>query len=331
MYIGESQAKGIVKRDLREWRGTTTELTDSLQSILGQHKGISTINKRDATVRKTFKKVAPHIFMKEVVVPLSTGIDLLSKSKASTEMPSGLSKSELKRRRLVKQKVNRLKRKDEKNTINVFVVKIDEEPEDEDLHVIIMNSDRDIMTDSSASLLGLYSVTCIKKHCLERVVQRMNFTNIADALDEIVSSLPWLLASCNELMERPEESYNKLGFKRHIPTPNGALLLKSNLSNIDDYQSGMETSMITWIHKNQFNKAQEVTKADFIFAILVNEQLSRNDNGEFASFKKQVARMESSADVKIVYISANGQQYPVQEFIQTLELGEYLDFIVDFE
>ncbi len=326
MYINESLAKGIVKRDLREWRGT-----DSLQSILGPHRGITTINKRDATVRKTLKKIAPHIFMREIVVPLSTGINLIKQSKSSTEVPGGLSKSELKRRRMAKQKLNQLKRKGDKNTINVFVVKIDEDSEDEDLHVIIMNSDRDMYTDPSASLLGLHSVTCIKKHCLERVVQRMNFTNISDALEEIVSSLPWLLASFNELGQRPDTNYKRSGFKRHIPTENGALLLKSDRSSIEGDQSRMESSMITWIHKNQFKKTQEVTKADFIFAILINEQLSRTDKGEFEDFKNQVITMESSGDVKMVYIDASGQRYPVQEFIQTLEAGEYLDFIVDFE
>jgi len=331
MYINESLAKGIVKRDLREWRGTTTELTNTLQSILGPHRGITTIHKRDAVVRKTLKKLAPHIFMKQVVVPLSTDINLLRQSKGSTEVQGGLSKSELKRRRLVNQKLNQLKRLDEKNIVNVFVVKIDKEPEDEDLHVIIMNSDRDIYTDTSASLLGLYSVTCIKKHCLERVVQRMNFTNIADALDEIISSLPWLMASFNELRQRPDIDYNKTGFKRHIPTANGALLLKSDRSTNNGDQSRTKSSMITWIHKKQFKNSQEVTKADFIFAILVNEQLSRTDKSEFENFKNKVLTMESSNDVKMVYIDANGQRYPAQEFIQTFEVGKYLDFIIDFE
>jgi len=331
MYIGESQAKGIVNRDLRDWRGTTTELTDSLQSILGPHRGITTINKRDATVRKTLKRVAPHIFMKEIVVPFSTGINLIKQTKSSAEVPGGLSKSELKRRRLARQKFNQIKRKDEKNTINVFVVNIDEDPEDVDLHVIIMNSDRDMYTDPSASLLGLHSVTCIKKHCLVRVVQRMNFTNISDALEEIVSSLPWLLASFNELGQRPDTIYKKCGFKRHIPTENGALLLKSDRTSVDGDQSRMEASMITWIHKSQFKNTQEVTKADFIFAILVNEQLSRTDKSEIENFKNKVVTMESSDDVKMVYIDASGQRYPAHEFIKTLEVGKYLDFIIDFD
>lgn len=109
MFIGESQAKGIVKRDLRDWKGTSRELEDALHSIFAYHKGITTTEKRDARIRRRFQKIAPHIYMREVCVPLTSGIDFYSYSKNSSQDGSDISKAERQKRQKLRHKLIRLK------------------------------------------------------------------------------------------------------------------------------------------------------------------------------------------------------------------------------
>lgn len=332
MYIGESQAKGIVKRALREWKGTASELEDALYSIFANHRGINTTKKRDERIRKSFKKAAPHMYMKEVKVPINSTINFFGYSDRTSEIPKDITKAQRRKRRLILQQENQLKREAEKNTIFAFVVNLDTSSENTDINIMILNTESDLQFRPGLSLFGLHSVVTITKHCLERIVQRMNFSNINEALDEIVDSLPLLLASSDELLRRPSVDYGADGFKRNIPTTNGALLLKSDLIDTDNEIPIMVTTLVTWIHKDQFRATQGVSTSDFIFSLLINELVSNSRiSQDIVEYQAIVKKIEAVEGTKRVDIVALGQKYPAQKFINTLEDRKYLDFIIDFE
>lgn len=219
-----------------------------------------------------------------------------------------------------------------KNSAFVFVVRVDNGPMDNDLNLIVINSATDLKDNPGCELFGFHSITSVKRHCLERTVQRLNLTNIRDALDEIVDSIPLLIATADELIRRPDESYGKDGFKRHIPTKNGALLLKAELSKSSNGIPIMENKLVTWIHKNQFKATQGLAISDLLFSLLINECLSDprlSDNIKY--YQDKVDRLIAVKGVERVEILALGHLYSAQKFINTLKDRKFLDFIIDFE
>ncbi len=332
MHIGESQAKHIVNRALRDWEGTTTELYLGLKSVFKNRKGISTVKKRDSLIRKKFGNLAPNIYLKEVSMPISGDLLFLGYDNDQNLKPINLSKAERKRRMLALQKENRNKMENAKNSVFTFVAKADDRIGDNSIYILMNRTERILRDNPGDDILGLDSVASITRHCLERVVQRLNYTDIKDALDEIVDSLPLMMMSVEELLKRPSSKYGSEGFKRHIPTKNGALLINHELVKTGTAPTILETSLVTWIHKDQFKGGQDVSKSDFLFAILINEHISNSDiEKSIDEYKNIIKRMGATEVADSIKVKSFGETYPVDKLINTLERGKYLDFMIEFD
>jgi hypothetical protein len=93
-----------------------------------------------------------------------------------------------------------------------------------------------------------------------------------------------------------------------------------------------ECSLITWIHKRQFKKDQRVTDEEFKYALSVNYFLSDPDLPKMLSrITDEVAAIRSGDPAAQIAISLHGDRYPAEAFLKSLEQGQFLDFLIDFE
>ncbi|WP_406228888.1 hypothetical protein ACI7YU_10745 [Pseudomonas siliginis] len=186
--------------------------------------------------------------------------------------------------------------------------------------------------DDKGALFSSHSVGVIKKHCLERLVHRLGVDNIYHAIDEILPAVTWLEGSGSELSGRPHGGYGASGIKRHVPTPNGALLLLTSSADKGLEKPVQDCSLITWIHKRQFKRDQEVTEREFKYAMTVNYYLSDPNLPQVLSqLESHVSAMRTDDKRGEVFVGLHGERYPADQFLLSLQQRQFLDFIIDFE
>ena len=325
-FVGESEAKAIVRGFMRTYTYSTINLVAALEEMWRNTRNPSSILKREEIIKKNFKKFGGDIYFQQVGAQFSTTIALAVGNKRKNADNQSLSHSQRKKNRLADKKYKSYQRALEKQCFNIFAVK---EIGNTNLSLIMF----DPRAKDQHDLKNIYSIATITRHCLERVVERMNLKSVDKALEEIVSSLQWLETSNKELLGRPVGDGEAHVFKRHIPTANGALLLKNYPRTNSGTKPILESQLVTWIHKNQFYKGQEVTTKDFNFVQAVNYVLSNpNKANEINKYNEGVKNLsENLGDDDFLVVNINGEMYPWERFISALESDKYLDFIVDFE
>jgi hypothetical protein len=93
-----------------------------------------------------------------------------------------------------------------------------------------------------------------------------------------------------------------------------------------------ECSLITWIHKRQFKKGQKVTDEQLKYALSVNYFLADPDLPEMLStIRDKVTAICSGDPTAKIAIYLHGDRYPAEAFLKSLEQGQFLDFVIDFE
>ncbi|WP_217555888.1 hypothetical protein [Vibrio metschnikovii] len=321
------EAKDIVAKGLRRYKYTLYDLNDAINRMWAESRSIKTVSKREEYVKKHFKRYGGHIYQKQVKAHFSNLISYLLPNDESIDKNDGikLSRSKKAEIRKVSQKYATYQRSLDKQFFNVFVVK---DYDSNDLVIFIFNP----RSKEKSSLREMYSLANIKRHCLERVVERLNVRSFEEAIDEIVSSLQWLETSTKELCARSPDTIEDYTFERHIPTKNGALLLKNYTKRIDPGKPVQESHLITWIHKSQFYKGQEVTNNDFNFVQAVNYIMSSpNLEEEINKNKERGQNLLKGADRdQLVLVDINGRTYPWERYTAALEARKYLDFLIDF-
>ncbi|EBG2148360.1 hypothetical protein FIP36_16580 [Salmonella enterica] len=324
-FVDQSTAKGIVKRDLRNWQCTTSQFKEIVEDFKQNNPRITTIEKREEILFKK-SKLFHSIFHRYISAPFSSVIaltNLIDESKYET-----LSKSQKKE---IEEKKNQKKRylhKMQSRRLNVYVTKDDVTEESTDLVVMIFNPHK----PGKDNIMDAYEVCSIKKHCLERIVQRLGLSNINEAIDEILTAIMPLELSCREIATRkPPSDGSDYSFRRHVPTKNGALLIEAKCSKHSSGEYYMVCNLITWINKNQFFTGQEVTASEFNFVQFINYLLSSPKlEQQIGEWKKGRAAMDGPYANKCIF-SVNGYEYEYDYFMTTLEQGKYLDFIIEFE
>lgn len=324
---GDSRAKGIVKRDLRNWIGTYSELLKEFSSMFINVKGINKIAKRESFIGKKFKKKSNKFYFRQTKADFSNLTAMISTSDTGKEDSlSNISKSKRIKMNNETASYNNYIHKLKNRTFHYFIVKNDKSITPDDLIIVIFQQH----SEKKEDLLVSHTITTIKKHCLERLVQRLNIDSIQGALEEICTAIMWLEGSGKELAVRSKEYKGEYLFKRHIPTKNGALLLKTTAIE-DNNELIQDCNLVTWINKNQFKKGQEVTIKEFKFVQMLNYLISDPDIDKLIqSYKNGYEKIKDSDDTK-VFMSIHGDLYEYEKFIATLENKKYLDFILEFE
>ncbi|UXZ23064.1 hypothetical protein KZH41_02215 [Pseudomonas sp. YeP6b] len=323
--VDDAEAKRIVRSGLDNWIGTLDDFQDLTRKMYHAARGVNSTEKRDVFVGKYLAKGKPRIYSKKVKIGISHVLAIESHLDESYE--KALSKSE-------KQKVsanNQLSAQHaynlSKKTTNVFVVKDGSKPITNELILLLFKT----RGHNKEELFSAHSVGVIKKHCLERLIQRLGLDNIYDAINEILPAITWLEGSGSELAGRTE-GYGSGGIKRHVPTPNGALLLLTSSADMGLEKPVQECSLITWIHKRQFKKNQEVTARDFKYAMTVNYYLSNPSLLEvIAMLETNISSIRTGDRQGKVFVGLHGDRYPADEFLLSLKQGDFLDFIIDFQ
>lgn len=321
--VSQLEAKEIVHKFLYTYSYSNIDLEKALKEMLRNARSPNSILKREELIKKRFNKFGRGIYFKQVKAQLSTKIALAVQGKSSSNTPT---KAQIKKEILVQQEYNLYQHRLNNQFFNVFAVK---DCFNSKLNLFMF----DPLARESSQLLELYSIATVTRHCLERVIERMNLNSVEKALDEIVSSLQWLESSNKELLGRPKSDSKPDIFKRHIPTANGALLLKNYAKDDSGSKPILEGHLVTWIHKEKFYKGQEVTTKEFNFVQAVNYTLSNpNKLDEINNFKDRARKLcaEISGEYSVI-ININGEVYPYERFITALQNDEYLDYIVDFE
>ncbi|HCG6765526.1 hypothetical protein V3H40_25075 [Vibrio parahaemolyticus] len=330
-YVDESLAKGIVRRGLLNWRGTSSQLKRLVSEMFLNRKGITSVQKREDIIKKYLKKNRIEIYHKAVKVGLDYNLAMLGVSQKNHEDPqTKLTRSQKQIQLLAKKRMGKYSKRVNDSYLHAFVVKNDDvtHPNNNELAIFIFST----RGSTRSELLSMHSVTSVSRHCLERLVQRNNLKNIGEAIEEILSSLKWLEGSGSELAGREPNLYGEEVIKRHIPTSEGALLLvTTSIPNPNDKPT-QECNLVTWIHKDQFKKGQEVTKSDFVFAQMVNHYISDpNLDARLDELRKNYEELLLDEDTNDVLVVIHGYRFNAEQFILSLESRKYLDFLIDFD
>lgn len=321
-------ARNIVRKGLDNWVGTHKDFIKFTLAMQAAAKGVNSTEKREAFIENYIKKFKPSIFSRKIKFGLSNNFIILGEHDLSGHTATTISKANKQRALQNTQKLAQYLYKLRKRTTYVFVVKDDSKHPINELVVLIYET----RGNNKQELFSSHAVGVIKKHCIERLIQRLNIGNIHAAIDEILSAVMWLEGSGLELAVRPPGSYGIDGIKRHIPTPNGALLLQTEAIEKSGDMPIQQCSLITWIHRRQFKKDQRVTDQEFKYALSVNYFLSDSDLPEMLSrIRKEIDAIRFGDPAAKINIYLHGEPYPAEAFLHSLEQGQFLDFLIDFE
>lgn len=319
------KAKRIVRDGLDKWSGTYAEFK-ALASTMGQAaKDVTSPETREAFVKNYLREVKSEIYSKEVAFEFSNNYAIVH---GQASLDNEIEISENQRQEIVEltQMLAQYEYKLKNKKTFVFIVKDETKYPTNELILLIFAP----RGESKSDLFSAHAVAVVKKHCLERIVERLNLNNLDAAIDEILPATTWLEGSGKELAGRNIGSYGD-GMKRNVPTPNGALLLLTTSVEGAEIPT-QDCSLITWIHKRQFKKNQEVTNSEFKYAMAVNYFLSDpNLPGVIANLKNELAIASKSSEITTVYVYLHGECYKLTDFLASLELGKFLDFTIDFE
>lgn len=326
--ISELEAKQIVRDGLDTWVGTYREFQKFVEDMAFAAKGIVSPEKREAFVDNYLRKFKPSLYAKKVHFGLSNNFAIEVQRQILSADSEKISKAQKQKAAGNHQKLAQIAYQLSKKSTYVFVVKDDTRSNVNELILLIFST----RGKDKHELFQAHAVAVVKKHCLQRLVQRLNLQTIHQAIEEILPATKWLEGSGNELAGRPAGSYGKGGIKRHVPTPNGALLLLTAGKNGTGYKPEQECSLITWIHNRQFKKNQEVTTRDFKYAMTVNCYLSDPMLSEYISIlRREIANADTESGTTTVIVHLHGERYPAQDLLDVLERGAFLDFTIDFE
>ncbi len=321
IFVGESEAKAIVRGFMRQYQYTTKELEDALFTMWRNVRVPTTVAKREELLKKKFAKYGKGIICKRGLASFSSQVMYLSASYVKDTVTSSAIKSQAERKKL-----NKLNKKHHSHMFKLnnqffhsFIVR---NPDQDTLSILMFL----VYADNKYDVGNLVEVVNVTKHCLERVIERLNLKSVDAALNEILSGLQYVYSSNRELRLRADLTS---AFYRHIPTQNGALLLSTYGTEGHKFKS----DLITWIHKKQFFIDQEVTDREFNFVQHVNHQMSNPDRASvIVKLKEKLQNMkQNSPESAQAYILINSEMYLLEEFVAALEKGEYLDFMIDFE
>lgn len=318
-FVGESEAKAIVRGFMRQYQYTAENLERVLIMMWRNVRTPTTIAKREELLKKKFARYGKGIICKPIHASFSPHVLFLAASDINDKEFICPSVTDRKKEHKVAQKHKRYLFKLKNQIFHTFIVRV---PNRCALELMMFLASADNKADVSKWI----GVTTITKHCLERIIERLNLKSVDQALDEILSGLQNMYCSNQELMLRVGENTS---FYRHIPTQNGALLM----STYGDNEGNFRSDLITWIHKRQFFKEQEVTNWEFNLIQHINyELLNPNRESIIEEYKMRRKRLQAGLPKSAkVYIEINGESYSLDEVIQYLEKGEYLDFMIDFE
>ncbi len=270
--------------------------------------------------RKHFHKHNTGVICKPIRASFSSSVGVYGETKNIDKV--SLSKAQQKKINSTLKNYHQYLQNVKDNLYHSFVVRPFSE---EGLEVFMFS----IRPRSGEELLVLEEVVKVYKHCIERVIEQLNLKSVDKAIDEILSGIQNIHDSNRELSARILDG-RSFNLKRHIPTNNGALLLASHY----DCKTGeFRNELVTWIHRKQFMKDQEVTKNEFTFVQQINLILAAPDrNRRIAKYKELITEMRQDSGEDIVAsVTIDGVVYPWEDFIYHLEKGEYLDFMIDFE
>lgn len=323
--VTEAYAKKVVRNGLDKWVGTFDDFQELARDMHREARGINTIEKREAFVSKYISRLKPRIYTKKIKIGISHTIAIESyvDDTESRQFSKAEKKKIAENNQLSAQHFYKLSKK----TTHIFIVKHNSNHVTNELIILLFNT----RGEDKGKLFSSHSVGVIKKHCLERLVQRLGLDNIYDAIDEILPAVTWLEGSGSELAGRVG-GYGDNGIKRHIPTPNGALLLLTSSVDQGLGKPVQECSLITWIHKRQFKRNQEVTGRDFKYVMTVNYYLSNPDLPKVLSqLESDILSLRTGDRPGEARVGLHGERYPADEFLLSLKQGNFLDFIIDFE
>lgn len=316
MTLNTVEAKKIVDSDLENWRGNLSDLQRNLVNILSR-QSFKNVAQREKHIKKYRKTSLVGFYCREIPTKFSNTLVCVS-ALEDESIPADTVRKNSKADIAYKKHQNK-----NSNTFHVFVVK-DDINNESGLHIIMC----DIRSKESKRLNNFYSVARVTRHCLERVVERMNLRNIREALDEILQSSDFYDASGFELSVRKEKN-QRPEFKRHIPTPTGACLLQTSLTIDQNGEEVQSCNLVTWIHKKQFFENQEITNKRYNYVLSINTYLSMVNFEEWREGFRDFKVKKEEASKLLVDIS--GEVYDLTTFINDLDKREFLDFEIDFE
>lgn len=321
-YIDETLAKGIVKRDLRNWKGNASELMKAIDVITRGLKNFKTRDLREEAILKKIKQMHFPFFHRHVPAIHSNSYGVLSKVHDSDCV--GVSKKYLKKCQESESKLLYEIHKQKKSMVNVFVALDDVGINPGSLVICIFD------LHSNGKLF--HSVVNISRHCLERVVQRLGCQTLTDALEEILTGLVSLELTVRSYITRPpERAGERKEFKIHVPTKNGALLLKIENPKASDKDAFLDSNLVTWINKRQFFDEQEVTLKRFTFVNFVNYELNApNLSYMQKDFQEKIDKLKVDGAFCVEFL-INGFYYDSAEVMNAINAGDYLDNIIAFE
>lgn len=321
-YINETLAKGIVKRDLRNWKGNASELMKTLGVIARGLNNFKTRDLREEAIFKKIKQMHFPFFHRYVPAMHSNSYGILSKVHDSDCV--GMSKKFLKKCQDSESKLLYEIHKQKNSMVNVFVALDDAGINPGSLVICIF--------DLHSKEKVCKSVVNISRHCLERVVQRLRCQTLTDALEEILTGLVSLELTVRSYITRPSERTNgKNEFKIHVPTKNGALLLKIENPKTPDRDAFLDSNLVTWINKRQFFDEQEVTLKHFTFVNFINYHLNAPNLSHMQKdFQEKVDKLKIDGAFSVEFL-INGFYYDSAEVINAINTGDYLDNIIAFE
>ena len=326
--INDLEAKNIVREGLENWAGTHKDFKAFTLEMLAAATEVNSTEEREDFIEKYIAEFKPLIYSRKVKFGLSNNFVILGEHDLSGRRGVTISKANKRRALENSKQLAQYLRKLRKQATYVFVVKDESKHPVNELIVLIYEN----RGSNKYELFSSHAVGVIKRHCIERLVERLNIRDIQIAIDEILSATMWLEGSGKELAGRPSGSYGIDGIKRHIPTPNGALLLKTEGIEKADEMPLQECSLITWIHRRQFKKGQKVTDEELKYALSVNYFLSDPDRPKMQSIiRDKVAAIRSGDPVAKIAIYLHGDRYPAEAFLKSLEQGRFLDSVIDFE
>jgi hypothetical protein len=324
----ELEAKQIIKDGLESWVGTFTEFRKIAKSMVLNAKGVDSIEKREVAVNSYLRKEKPRIYVKKVPFGLSNEFLIEVESVIQPSHSGKMSKAQNQKAASNQQKIAQHTYKLSQKTTYVFVVKNDVDRKASELMLVIFSTGGNNKFD----LFESHVAAVVKKHCLERLVQRLNLKKIEQAIEEILPSIKWLEGSGHELAGRSPGSYGEEGIKRHVPTPNGAFLLITNDKRGVGYQPEQDCYLKTWIHKRQFKKNQEVTTREFKYAMTVNRYLCDLDLPSYIlTLRKVLEDAHNERANQTVFVRLHGERYLAADLLESLERKEFLDCSIDFE
>lgn len=321
-YIDETLAKGIVKRDLRNWKGSASELMKTIEVIARGLNSFKTRDLREEAILKKIKQMHFPFFHRYVPAMHSNSYGVLSKVHDSD--CARVSKKFLKKCQDSESKLLYEIHKQKNSMVNVFVALDDAGINPGSLVICIF--------DLHSKEKVCHSVANISRHCLERVVQRSGCQTLTDALEEILTGLVSLELTVRSYITRPSERTNgKNEFKIHVPTKNGALLLKIENPKMHDKDGFLNSNLVTWINNRQFFEEQEITLKHFTFVNFINYQLNAPNLSDMQKdFQDKVDKLKIDGAFSVEFL-INGFYYDSAEVMNAINAGDYLDNIIAFE